>query len=108
MLSSVAGIYTILDRETGKLYVGKANAYGGIGKGGIWGRWESYAKTGHGGNKQLIELLENNPERKQDFLFRYYVLYPKQLLMMKYSILKIFIRKSWVHVNTGIMRISNF
>lgn len=38
--------------------------YGGIGKGGIWGRWESYAKTGHGGNKRLIELVENNPERK--------------------------------------------
>lgn len=79
MLSSVAGIYTILDRETGKLYVGKANAYGGIGKGGIWGRWESYAKTGHGSNKQLIELLENNPERKQDFLFSILRTLPKTI-----------------------------
>ncbi|EJQ92941.1 GIY-YIG nuclease family protein [Bacillus cereus] len=79
MLSSVAGIYTILDKKTGKLYVGKANAYGGIGKGGIWGRWESYAKTGHGGNKQLIDLLENNPERKEDFLFSILRTLPKSI-----------------------------
>lgn len=69
MLSSVAGIYAILDRKTGKLYVGKANASGGVGQGGIWGRWEYYAKTGHGGNKLLIELLQKDPTRKKDFLF---------------------------------------
>lgn len=53
-LSSVGGIYLIVDTETGRQYVGSAS-----GKNGIWGRWESYAKTGHGGNKKLIELLEN-------------------------------------------------
>ncbi|HDR3491736.1 TPA: GIY-YIG nuclease family protein [Bacillus wiedmannii] len=79
MLSSVAGIYTILDRATGKLYIGKGNAYGGIGKGGIWGRWESYAKTGHGGNKRLMELLESNPERKEDFLFSILRTLPKTI-----------------------------
>lgn len=56
MLSSVAGIYAILDRKTGKLYVGKANASGGADEGGIWERWECYAKNGHSENKQLIEL----------------------------------------------------
>lgn len=79
MLSSVAGIYTILDRATGKLYIGKGNAYGGIGKGGIWGRWESYARTGHGGNKRLMELLESNPERKEDFLFSILRTLPKTI-----------------------------
>jgi len=53
-LSSVNGIYLITNKEDGRLYVGSA-----YGKGGIFGRWSSYAKTGHGGNKLLKEL---NPE----------------------------------------------
>lgn len=47
-LSSVKGIYLISDAATGKLYVGKAD-----GIDGIWGRWCSYAQTGHGGNVEL-------------------------------------------------------
>lgn len=50
-LSSVYGIYLIKDRATGKLYVGSA-----YGKGGIYGRWKSYAVTGNGGNKELAGL----------------------------------------------------
>ena len=51
-LSNVDGVYLITDNATGKLYVG--SAYGGE---GIWQRWNSYAKTGHGENKELRELL---------------------------------------------------
>ncbi|MFC1573766.1 GIY-YIG nuclease family protein [Candidatus Latescibacterota bacterium] len=51
-LSNIAGVYLITDNATGKLYVG--SAYGGE---GIWQRWNSYAKTGHGGNKELRVLL---------------------------------------------------
>lgn len=47
-LSSVKGIYLVTDTVTGKLYVGKAD-----GADGIWGRWSSYAATGHGGNVAL-------------------------------------------------------
>lgn len=54
-LSSVNGIYLITYKDDGWLYVGSA-----YGKGGIFGRWSSYAKTGHGGNKLLKEL---NPEQ---------------------------------------------
>ncbi len=54
-LSSVAGIYLIVDTTTGRQYVGSAS-----GKDGVWGRWVSYVKTGHGGNKQLRELLESD------------------------------------------------
>jgi len=54
-LSSVNGIYLITCKDDGRLYVGSA-----YGKGGIFGRWSSYAKTGHGGNKLLKEL---NPEK---------------------------------------------
>lgn len=50
-LSSVKGVYLIMDRTSGKLYVGSAS-----GEGGIYARWEQYAKTGHGGNKELMAL----------------------------------------------------
>ncbi len=51
-LKNVAGVYVVTDTSTGKHYVG--SAYGGI---GLWQRWTSYATTGHGGNKELRDLL---------------------------------------------------
>lgn len=50
-LSNVNGVYLIKHRKDGRLYVGSA-----YGKGGILGRWSSYSRTGHGGNKLLKEL----------------------------------------------------
>ena len=61
-LSSVYGIYLILDKKTGKQYIGSAS-----GKEGIWGRWKTYAPHGHGGNKLLIDLLENNNDYVLNF-----------------------------------------
>ena len=52
-LSNVAGIYVVTDNKTGKQYIG--SAYGGY---GIWQRWLAYAKSGHGGNKELRALLK--------------------------------------------------
>lgn len=52
-LSSVAGIYLISDKESGKLYVGSAT-----GEGGIWQRWCNYADTGHGNNVELRAVLQ--------------------------------------------------
>jgi hypothetical protein len=64
-LSSVSGVYLILDSKEGNQYVGSA-----YGKEGIWGRWTEYAKTGgHGGNKQLIKLLDKDKEYNQNFRF---------------------------------------
>ena len=51
-LACVKGIYLITDTKSGKHYVGQAS-----GRDGIWGRWCDYAKTGHGGNKELKALL---------------------------------------------------
>lgn len=51
-LASVAGVYVIADRHTGKLYIGSAT-----GNDGIWCRWCAYSCTGHGGNRELIDLL---------------------------------------------------
>ena len=46
------GVYLITDTDTGKRYVGSA-----YGDEGIWGRWTSYAHSGHGGNKQLRQIV---------------------------------------------------
>lgn len=56
-LSSVNGVYLIKYKSDGRLYVGSA-----YGKGGILGRWASYAKTGHAGNKLLKKLNPNQFE----------------------------------------------
>lgn len=50
-LSSVNGVYLIKYKKDGRLYVGSA-----YGKGGILGRWSSYAKSGHADNKLLKNL----------------------------------------------------
>jgi uncharacterized membrane protein YgcG len=55
-LGKVKGVYLITDTHTGKHYVGKAD-----GESGIWQRWCSYVSFGHGGNKELRELLGTNP-----------------------------------------------
>ncbi|MBY0122310.1 GIY-YIG nuclease family protein [Bacillus sp. S/N-304-OC-R1] len=64
MLSSVGGVYLILDTEEGLQYVGSAS-----GKEGILGRWKEYAKNRHGGNKMLKQLLEKDPDRVHKFRY---------------------------------------
>lgn len=63
-LKAVAGIYMILDTKTGKQYIGSA-----YGENGILGRWTAYAKTRHGGNDQLIKILEERPDAVNDFRY---------------------------------------
>ena len=53
-LSNAHGVYIIADRATGKLYVGSAK-----GDEGIWNRWCAYSATGHGGNRELRQLLRD-------------------------------------------------
>lgn len=52
-LSSVAGVYLISDNTKGEqqLYVGSAT-----GTGGLWDRWVTYSKNGHGGNTRITDL----------------------------------------------------
>lgn len=64
MLSSVSGVYILLDQHSGKQYVGSA-----YGAGGIWARWKSYAKSPSGGNALLKELLARTPTRYRQFQF---------------------------------------
>ena len=67
-LTNVAAVYVISDVQTGKLYVGSAT-----GEGGLWQRWSCYAATGHGGNKELWELLRETGAKTADN-FRFAVL----------------------------------
>ena len=75
-LSSVKGIYMIIDGNTGKLYVGSA-----YGVDGIWGRLSTYANTYHGGNTEL-EKLYNEYGEEYFSKFKYIVLH---ILPMKIS-----------------------
>ena len=63
-LSSVNGIYLILDTKTGNQYIGSAN-----GKDGIWQRWADYSYTHHGGNKTLMELCYKEDDYFKNFRY---------------------------------------
>lgn len=56
-LSSVGGVYLIVNTINGKPYVG--SAYGGC---GLWQRWRDYAETGHGENVKLRALFAEHGE----------------------------------------------
>lgn len=64
MLGSVAGVYLIVDSATGLQYIGSA-----YGEEGLIGRWKTYIETKHGGNKILISLLREDPDRYKRFQF---------------------------------------
>lgn len=61
ILKTVNCIYAILDNNNGKLYVGST-----YNTDGILGRWESYAKTGHGDDKELNALIAKDPSYATD------------------------------------------
>lgn len=53
-LRSQKAVYLITDKNTGKLYVGSATSDNGM----LLQRWTAYVKNGHGGNKELMALVE--------------------------------------------------
>lgn len=53
-LSNQKAVYLITDKNTGKLYVGSATSY----KGMLLQRWTNYIDNGHGGNKELVDLVK--------------------------------------------------
>lgn len=74
LLSSVAGVYLILDNRNGNQYVGSA-----YGQYGIWGRWATYVRTKHGGNKKLKALIKNDEDCFKKFTFTILQTLPKTL-----------------------------
>jgi len=73
-LSTVKGIYLILDKKSGFQYVGSAYS-----PEGILGRWKDYAANGHGGNVKLKKLLESNESYVHNFQFTILQTLPKSL-----------------------------
>ena len=63
-LKNIYAVYLISNTKTGKLYVGSA-----YGDSGLFGRWEEYVRTHHGGNKLLKEYLKNDPKGYENFKF---------------------------------------
>jgi hypothetical protein len=64
-LTRLQAIYLILDKSTGYQYIGTT-----YGEKGLWQRWESYVKgDGTGGNKELINLKNQNPDFHTHFQF---------------------------------------
>ncbi len=74
MLSATNAVYLISDTKTGKQYVGST-----WGAEGVWGRWSSYANTGHGNNKTLKELWSKNKNYADNYSFSILMLLPKTI-----------------------------
>ncbi len=55
-LENQKAVYLITDTYNGKLYVGSATSD----KGMLLQRWSNYAENGHGGNKELVALVQDN------------------------------------------------
>ena len=53
-LSNQKAVYLITDKHNGKLYVGSATSNSGM----LLQRWSDYVHNGHGGNKDLIALIQ--------------------------------------------------
>lgn len=67
-LSAVNCIYSVIDKNTGKQYIGKT-----ANKNGIWGRWKDYAENGFGGDVEL-EKLVNTDEKYARKFFQWIIL----------------------------------
>ncbi|MBD5144970.1 MAG: GIY-YIG nuclease family protein [Ruminococcus sp.] len=74
-LSAINAIYVITNTADGKLYVG--SSYGWTD--GLLGRWSNYAKTKHGGNERLKDVLKENPQLYKKFQYSILQLLPKSI-----------------------------
>ncbi len=52
-LENQKAVYLLTDKENGKMYVGSATSAYGM----LLQRWRSYIENGHGGNKELVEIV---------------------------------------------------
>lgn len=89
-LSSVKGVYMILDKKEGRQYIGSA-----IGNNGIWQRWSEYVQSGgHGNNEKLLEIIKNDPRRVDEFNFSILKFFPKEIDNQKVLKTESFLKKA--------------
>lgn len=87
-LENQKAVYLITDINNGKLYVGSANSNNGM----LLQRWKSYINNGHGGNKELIELIKNKGVEYVKENFQYSILENYNAKVDDHIILE---RESW-------------
>jgi hypothetical protein len=73
-LRAVGAVYLILAEGSGDLYIGSAS-----GEEGLWGRWREYARTGHGNNRLLQDLVALNDLYPSCFRFSILQILPKTM-----------------------------
>ena len=64
-LENQKAVYLITDANNGKLYVGSATSKNKM----LLQRWSNYIENGHGGNKELKELVE---KKGFDYVKKYF------------------------------------
>lgn len=95
-LSSVNAIYLIVDRETGKQYIGSA-----YGKNGVLGRWSYYVDSLHGNNKLMKELICDHPDRYHHFQFSILQILPKTITADEVIHLESLFKKKLLSISFG-------
>ena len=69
-LENQKAVYVITDTNTGKLYIGSATSD----KGMLLQRWSNYVENGHGGNKELIQVIKDHGFEYVKEYFQYAIL----------------------------------
>jgi len=87
-LENQKAVYLITDTSNGKLYVGSATGDNGM----LLQRWQQYAQDGHGGNKELIALINAKGFDYVKKYFQYSILENYNSKIDDHIILK---RESW-------------
>ena len=87
-LENQKAVYLITDTYNGKLYVGSATSD----KGMLLQRWSNYAENGHGGNKELVELVRKKGFDYVKQYFQYSILENYNAKIDDHVVLK---REAW-------------
>lgn len=69
-LENQKAVYLLTDRSNGKHYVGSATSSNGM----LLQRWKDYVSNGHGGNKELMELVKEKGFKYIKDNFQYSIL----------------------------------
>jgi hypothetical protein len=69
-LENQKAVYLITDKDNGKMYVGSATSDYGM----LLQRWRNYVANGHGGNKELVEIVNEKGYEYIKANFQYSIL----------------------------------
>lgn len=87
-LENQKAVYLITDKHNGKLYVGSATSDNGM----LLQRWRNYVASGHGGNKELVDLVNKQGFDYVKQNFQYSILENYNAKIDDHVVLK---RESW-------------